>query len=104
MRFFIVRLLFTKDFVPVTNLFFWQLLGDVFKVCALILGYQFFAKKKTSAFILTELFSLAVLYFFSLYFIKIYGIEGVVMGYALDNFVYFILLLFYFRSVVFRRQ
>ncbi|MCV2487283.1 O-antigen translocase [Flavobacterium sp. SH_e] len=104
MRFFIIRLLFTKDFLPVTDLFFWQLLGDIFKVCALILGYQFFAKKKTSAFILTELFSLVVLYFFSLYFIKIYGIEGVVMGFALDNFIYFILLLFYFRSVVFRQQ
>lgn len=103
LRHFIIQLLFTKDFLPVTDLFFWQLLGDVFKVCSLILGYQFFAKKKTSAFILTELFSLAILYFFSLYFIKMYGIEGVVMGYALDNFIYFILLLFYFRSVFLRK-
>ena len=101
MRFFIVRLLFTKDFLPVTDLFFWQLLGDVFKVCALILGYQFFAKKKTSAFIVSELFSLAVLYFFSLYFIKIYGIEGVVIGYALDNFIYLFVLCVYFKKTLF---
>lgn len=101
MRFFIVRLLFTKDFLPVTDLFFWQLLGDVFKVCSLILGYHFFAKKKTSAFILTELFSLAVLYFFSLYFIKIYGIEGVVIGYALDNFIYLFVLCVYFKKTLF---
>ncbi|MDP5200122.1 O-antigen translocase [Flavobacterium sp. DG2-3] len=101
MRFFIVRLLFTKDFLPVTDLFFWQLLGDIFKVCALILGYQFFAKKKTSAFILTELFSFAVLYFFSLYFIKIYGIEGVVIGYALENFIYLFVLCVYFKKSLF---
>lgn len=101
MRFFIVRLLFTKDFLPVTDLFFWQLLGDVFKVCALILGYQFFAKKNTSAFIVSELFSLAVLYFFSLYFIKNYGIEGVVIGYALDNFIYWFVLCVYFKKTLF---
>ncbi|MHC0445702.1 O-antigen translocase [Flavobacterium sp. 3-218] len=100
-RFFIVQLLFTKEFLPVTNLFFWQLLGDIFKVCALILGYQFFAKKKTSAFILTELFSFAVLYFFSLYFIKIYGIEGVVIGYALENFIYLFVLCVYFKKSLF---
>ena len=99
MRFFIIRLLFTKEFLPVTDLFFWQLLGDIFKIASLILGYQLFAKKKTSAFILSELFSLVILYFFSLYFIRIYGIEGVVIGYALDNFIYFLVLFFYFRSV-----
>ncbi|GAA3733529.1 O-antigen translocase [Flavobacterium ginsengisoli] len=98
-RFFIIRLLFTKEFLPVTDLFFWQLLGDIFKIASLILGYQLFAKKKTSAFILSELFSLVILYFFSLYFIRIYGIEGVVIGYALDNFIYFLVLFFYFRSV-----
>lgn len=99
-RFFVVQLLFTKEFLPVTNLFFWQLLGDVFKVCALIFGYQFFAKRKTLMFILTELFSLSVLYFSSLYFIKEFQIEGVVMAYALNNLIYFIILFLCFRSVL----
>lgn len=99
-RFFVIQLLFTKEFLPVTDLFFWQLLGDVFKVCALILGYQFFAKRKTLMFILTEFFSLSVLYFSSLYFIKEFQIEGVVMAYALNNLIYFIILFLCFRSVL----
>jgi PST family polysaccharide transporter len=39
---------------------FWQLVGDVLKVASLILGYQFFAKKLTVAFIVTELLSLSI--------------------------------------------
>lgn len=97
-RFFIIHVLFTKEFLPVTNLFLWQLIGDVFKVASLILGYQFFAKKLTIAFIISEVFSLAVLYFASLFFMPYYGIEGVVMAQAFDNFMYLIVLCFYFRK------
>ena len=97
-RYFIIQLLFTKEFLPVTSLFFWQLIGDVFKVAALILGYQFFAKKLTKAFIISELFSLITLYFLSLLFVNYYGIEGMVMAQALDNFLYFVVLAVYFRK------
>ncbi|WJS96946.1 O-antigen translocase [Flavobacterium johnsoniae] len=100
-RFLIVEMLFTKEFLPVTDLFFWQLLGDIFKVCALILGLQFFAKKMTSAFIITELFSLSVLYFSSLYFTKLFQIEGVVIAYAFQNFIYLVVLSLYFRKSLF---
>jgi O-antigen/teichoic acid export membrane protein len=101
LRFFIVNLLFTNAFLPVTTLFFWQLTGDVLKVASLILGYQFFAKKLTVAFIIAELFSLTVLYFSSLYFINEFGIQGIVMAQAFDNFVYLLLLIVYFRKSLF---
>lgn len=100
-RFFVIQLLFTKEFLPVTYLFFWQLFGDVFKVCALILGYQFFAKRKISAFIITELFSLSVFYTASLYFIEEFQIEGVVIAYAFQNACYLIVLGIYFRKSFF---
>ncbi|MCP2027241.1 PST family polysaccharide transporter [Flavobacterium sp. HSC-32F16] len=97
-RYFIIQLLFTKEFLPVTTLFFWQLIGDVFKAASLILGYQFFAKKLTKAFIISELFSLGTLYFLSLLFVNYYGTEGMVMAQALDNFLYFVVLVIYFRK------
>jgi PST family polysaccharide transporter len=101
MRFFIVNVLFTKEFLPVTTLFFWQLSGDVFKVASLILGYQFFAKKLTLAFIVSEIFSLLVLYFSSIYLINLLGIQGVVMAQAFDNLLYFLALVLYFRKSLF---
>lgn len=100
-RFFIVKLLFTQEFLPVTELFFWQLLGDVLKVASLILGYQFFAKKLTIAFMVTEIMSLSITYLSSIYLVSIYGIEGVVMAHALTYFVYLTVLGVYFRKSLF---
>lgn len=100
-RTLLIKLLFTSEFLPVTSLFFWQLFGDVLKVASLILGYQFYAKKMTMAFIFSELASLGVLYFASLYLITIVGIQGVVMAQALDNFIYLVVLVVYFRKSLF---
>jgi O-antigen/teichoic acid export membrane protein len=97
-RYFIIQLLFTKEFLPVGSLFFWQLIGDIFKVASLILGYQFFAKRLTVVFIVLELFSLTILYFSSLFFISHFGIQGVVIAQAFDNFIYLVVLCFYFRE------
>ncbi|AXG74944.1 O-antigen translocase [Flavobacterium arcticum] len=100
---FIVRLLFNEDFSPMTNLFLWQLVGDFFKVCAFILGYEFFAKKMTKEFIITDVMSYVILYFSSHYLIKLYGSEGAVMGHAITYFVYLLVLVYYFRKKLFSR-
>jgi PST family polysaccharide transporter len=100
-RTLLVKLLFTKEFLPVTDLFFWQLLGDVLKVASLILGFQFFAKKMTLAFIVSELASLGVLYVASIYLIKFFGIQGVVMAQAFENGIYLLMLIIYFRKSLF---
>ena len=97
----IIQILFTKEFLPVSKLFFWQLIGDVFKAASFILGYQFYAKKLTKAFIVFELFSLSVLYFSSIYCMTLFKIEGVVMGYAITYVVYFVTLSVYFRKCLF---
>lgn len=94
---FIVKFLFTKEFSPVEDLFQWQLIGDTFKVASMILGYQFFAKKMTVAFIVTELISLGILYTSSMFFIGEYGIKGIVMGHAFTHAFYFLLLGVYFK-------
>lgn len=101
LRDFIVQLLFTKEFLPVSKLFFWQLVGDTFKAASIILGYQFFAKKLTLAFIGFEIFSLTVLYASSIYFLSIYSIEGVVMAHAITFGTYFLTLVVYFRKSLF---
>lgn len=100
-RTILIKLLFTKEFLPVTSLFFWQLLGDVLKVASLILGYQFYAKKMTLAFIFSELASLGVLYFSSIFLIEYFGIQGIVLAQALDNFIYLLVLVLYFRKSLF---
>jgi PST family polysaccharide transporter len=93
--------LFSKDFIPVADLFLWQLIGDAFKVASLILGYQFYAKKLTTAFIVTELFSLAIMFALSHFFVISYGLVGVVIAHAATYFIYLIVLILYFRKSLF---
>jgi O-antigen/teichoic acid export membrane protein len=97
----LIKLLFTKEFLPVASLFFWQLFGDVLKVASMILGYQFYAKKMTISFIFSELVSLGVLYFSSIFLINIFGIQGIVMAQALDNCIYLLVLVLFFRKSLF---
>lgn len=101
LRFFIIKVLFTDDFAPVSDLFFWQLTGDVLKASSIILGYQFFAKKMTVAFIITELFSLACLYLSSIFFVNLYEVEGIVIAHAFTYAVYLVVLSVYFRKSLF---
>ena len=101
LRFFLIKVLFSKDFIPVADLFLWQLIGDAFKVASLILGYQFYAKKLTTAFIVTELFSLAIMFALSHFFVISFGLVGVVIAHALTYFIYLIEMILYFRKSLF---
>jgi len=98
LRVFIIKLLLAENFIPMESLFFWQLLGDFFKISSSILAYQFFAKKMTKDYIITEIISVAILYSSSIFFIDSYGYEGASIGYFICHCFYFFLLLFWFRK------
>ncbi|WP_348798952.1 O-antigen translocase [Flavobacterium adhaerens] len=97
----IVETLFTTDFLPVTDLFFWQLLGDVFKVAGMILGILLMARRNINHYIFIEITALIFLYFVSLFCIQEFGLQGVVIAQAIENLVYLLVLLLYFRKVLF---
>ncbi|MDV6168115.1 O-antigen translocase [Flavobacterium sp. DG1-102-2] len=101
LREFAVLFILKEDFLPVTDLFFWQLTGDFFKVGALILGYQFFAQKLTTAYLVSEAVSCIILYISSTILIAHFGVKGAVMGHALTYFIYWIMLAVYFRKGLF---
>ena len=101
LRFWILKVLFSSEFLPVSDLFLWQIIGDFFRICGMILGFQFLAKKIILHYILFEFFSNLFLYFFSIYCIQLIGIQGVLMAQAAEYFLYFLVLVFYFRKIIF---
>ena len=103
-RFFLIHLLLTDAFLPTEQLFFWQLSGDFFKAASYILAFQFYAKKLTKAFIISEILSLAVLYFSSIYFVTLYGFVGITVAHFATYVIYFIGLFVFFRKEVFYKQ
>lgn len=96
---YVVWITLSTDFLPATNLFLGQVIGDFFRIMALVLAYQFHAKKMTIQFILTDLFLGLCIFLTSIYFIDRHGLQGVVWAHSLSYFAYFILVLFYFRKV-----
>jgi len=97
-----ISLIYSERFTALSDLFLWQLIGDFFKVSSLILGYQFFAKKMTVAFLSTEILSILILYFSSSFFMKIYETEGLVIAHATTYILYFLIILVLFRKIVFK--
>ena len=97
----IIQLLLTKEFLPMSTLFLWQLIGDLFKAMSLILGIRFFAKKEVKGYFITEIISFSILYVSSLVLISKFGNEGAVLAHAITYILYFFVLLIYFRRVFF---
>ena len=97
---YIVILLYNRTFQPVTHLFLWQLLGDVFKVMSLIISLQFLAKRMFWEYMITEVASFAILYFASIFFIDIYGVKGATIAHFVNYLSYFIMVVFVFRNTL----
>jgi PST family polysaccharide transporter len=91
-----------EDFLPTSNLFFWQLVGDFISVLAIALVKQFHAKRMVLAYIISNGL-LNLMYFgLSYYFIDIYGLEGIVKAYAISYFIYLVIVVvfifYYFKK------
>ena len=104
LRFFIIQLLYTGRFVEMENLFVWQLAGDFFKVAGWLLSYIMLAKAITRMYIITEVcFTLSYIGL-GYWFVSIQQLRGVTMAFALNNAVYFIVMVFIFRKLLFAKR
>ncbi|WP_422766832.1 O-antigen translocase [Photobacterium leiognathi subsp. mandapamensis] len=89
----IISLLFDEKFTVMEELFKWQLIGDVIKVCSCLLSYIILAKAMTRVFIITEIISASMLALLSIQFIDNFGFVGLSYAYAVSNFIYFFIIL-----------
>ncbi|TYQ14002.1 UNVERIFIED_ORG: PST family polysaccharide transporter [Zoogloea ramigera] len=90
LRDFIIEKLFSKDFAPMRELFFWQLTGDILKIGSWILSYIMLGRAMVRAFVLTEVIFSLSFYGFTVMLSKIYGFQGVAMAYAANYLLYWI--------------
>lgn len=104
LRHFLIWLLYTPDFYPMESLFSWQLLGDIFKIAAWVLSYLMLAKLKTKAFIVTEIFFGLTSLIIRFFFMRQYGVEGLNIGYMINNILYLICMIWLFRDIVFCKK
>jgi len=99
-RSFIIKLLFTPDFMPMLSLFKFQLIGDVFKISGWILSYVMVAKAKIKIFIFTEIIFSISFVLLSYILINLIGLEGVTLAYAINYIIYLVCMILIFKKIL----
>ncbi|MDA9320147.1 O-antigen translocase [bacterium] len=98
LRAYIIKLLFTDEFMSMESLFGIQLVGDVFKISSWILSFVMLAKAMTKLFIITEIVFSILLYTLSIYLVNSLGLIGSTYAYTINYILYFFMLAFVLNS------
>jgi PST family polysaccharide transporter len=97
---YVVLIAFSKNFMPMIDLFAWQLIGDVIKIASWLLAYLMLAKAMTKTYISLEILGSLSFVLLSIYFVDNYGLVGITYAYALNYFLYMFVMIYIFRKVV----
>jgi|SaaInl8_200m_RNA_FD_contig_111_169589_length_9493_multi_4_in_0_out_0_6 polysaccharide transporter, PST family len=98
-REFVVYIAFTEKFLPMLELFKWQLIGDVIKISSWLLGYIMLAKAMTKLFIYTEIIFSILFVFLSIVFIEYFGLIGITYAFSLNYSLHLITMILIFRKM-----
>jgi PST family polysaccharide transporter len=101
LRFFIIRTLYTPEFLAMEHLFLFQLLGDVMKVASLMLGYLLIAKSMLKTAMFTETIFSILWVVLGYFFITYFGLQGISIAFFINYVIYFLMMVFLFRKLFF---
>jgi PST family polysaccharide transporter len=87
-RLSIIKILFSEEFNGMSNLFFWQLVGDFFKIVSWLIAYLMIAKSMTKLFVATEIIFSAFYVGLAFFLGNLFGLRGIIIGYAANYAVY----------------
>lgn len=88
----IVKLLFTPEFLPMTDLFAWQMLGDTLKIGSWVMAYLMLGKAMFKLFMITEVIFSSSFVLLSWLFTSELGLQGVTVAYAINYAVYWVVM------------
>jgi polysaccharide transporter, PST family len=98
LRDLIIETLFTADFFPMRELFPWQLVGDVIKIGSWMLAYIMLGRMMVKFFVLTEIAFSGLFVLQSFIFVKIFGVVGASIAYAVNYAIYWAVMIFIIRK------
>lgn len=101
LRFLVIRILFTPDFLPMENLFGWQLAGDFFKITSWLLAFLMVAKAMTKWFITTEVVFSLTFVGMGFLFMQSNGVVGITQAYMVNYILYLLMMVWVFRKLLF---
>lgn len=102
LRILIIKVLFTASFLPMSNLFIWQLIGDFFKISSWLLAFVMVAKTMTKLYITTEIIFSILFIGLGYIFVHLNGIVGLTQAYMINYLLYLIYMIIVFRNLIFK--
>lgn len=94
-RDFIINMLFTAEFMPMRELFAWQMLGDVIKIGSWVLAYIMLGRAMVKVFVISEIVFSVLFVLLSWIFVGQFGLKGVPMAYALNYSLYWVVMAYF---------
>ena len=103
-REFIIRTLFTSDFMAMSELMGWQLAGDTIKIGAWILSFVLAGRAMVKPFIVTEVLFSVTYFSWTLLLTHYFGLKGVVMAYTINYGFYWLCMGYLINNELHRMQ
>lgn len=99
----IIRILFTSEFLEMKNILLFQLLGDIFRIHSWTLGNVLMAKAKTKIFVTLQVLWGLLFCTASYFFLLIFGLKGITMGYLLTCILHFVFLNLFQYNLIWKK-
>ena len=80
-----------------SELFLWQMIGNVIKILGWLFGYILVAKAMVKYTVLTEIIFAISWVSLSVYFINVYGLIGVTYAYVVNNVLHFLTMFYIYK-------
>lgn len=87
-RDFIIYILYTDDFLPMAELFLWQMIGNTIKVVGWLYGYTLVAKAMVKYTVGTEIVFALIFIFLSMVLVTKYGLVGVTYAFTINSILH----------------
>lgn len=85
---FIIRIIYSEDFLPANDYISWAILGLMFKAASFVISYVFLAKAESKLFIVNETITKAYLILLELAGYYFFGLAGLGVAFLLAYLVY----------------
>jgi len=100
LRDFIIGILFSPEFMPMRELFAWQLIGDVIKIGSFVLAYIMLGRAMVKIYIFSEIFFNATFFVFTFFLVDMWGLRGVAIAYAANYSLYWAFMVIFIRREI----
>jgi O-antigen/teichoic acid export membrane protein len=97
----IILILLSTEFLPLSDLILYQLIGDFFRVLSFIIGFVIIGKAALRLYLISEISQAVIFLTISFYFLSYnYGLKGVLMSHIFMNFSLFVFYAIGFRIYI----